>query len=90
MRAYRPAFLSQTGRSADAKLVRLRLDDLRHAMAGLTVISGENGLLVGKLLGHRRHTTTAGYVHLADGHLVEAAEKVGSIIGEAMLVDTKC
>ena len=36
--------------------------------------------LVGKLLGHRRHRTTAGYAHLADDHLVEVAEKVGAII----------
>ncbi len=31
-------------------------------------------LRVGKLLGHRRHRATAGYAHLADAHLVEAAE----------------
>ena len=47
-------------------------------------MSGENLSLVGRLLGHRRHRTTAGYAHLADGHLVEAAERVGRIIAEAM------
>lgn len=41
-------------------------------------------LRVGKLLGRRRHRTTAGYAHLADGHLIETAEHVGSIIAEAM------
>ena len=45
---------------------------------------GENLPSVGKLLGHRRHRTTAGYAHLADEHLVEAAEKVGGVINEAM------
>ena len=40
--------------------------------------------LVDRLLGHSRHRTTAGYAHLADAHLVEAAEKVGSLIAEAM------
>ena len=45
---------------------------------------GENLPLVGQLLGHRRHTTTATYAHLADGHLVEAVEKVGGVIAEAM------
>ena len=45
---------------------------------------GENLPSVGKLLGHRRHRTTAGYAHLADAHLVEAAEKVGTIIVNAM------
>ena len=50
-------------------------------------MAGEGLSLVGRLLGHRRHRrhqTTAGYAHLADAHLVEAAEKVGNIIAEAM------
>ena len=47
-------------------------------------MAGENLPLVGRLLGHRRHETTAGYAYLADRHLVEAAEKVGSIIANAM------
>ena len=68
----------------DAKLGRLRLHDLRHTAASQAVMSGENLPVVGRLLGHRRHRTTAGYAHLADGHLVEAAEKVGSIISEEM------
>lgn len=36
------------------------------------------------LLGHRRHRTAAGYAHLADAHLVEAAERVGLAIARAM------
>ena len=68
----------------DARLGRLRLHDLRHTAASHAVMSGENLPLVGKLLGHRRHRTTAGYAHLADGHLVEATEKVGGIIAAAM------
>ena len=68
----------------DAGLGKLRLHDLRHTMASHAVMSGENLPLVGKLLGHRRHRTTAGYAHLADGHLVEAAEKVGRIIADVM------
>ena len=69
---------------ADAKLGKLRLHDLRHTAASHAVMSGENLPLVGRLLGHRRHRTTAGYAHLADGHLVETAEKVGKIIAQAM------
>ncbi len=69
---------------ADAGVGGLRLHDLRHTAASLAVMSGESLLLVGKLLGHRRPRTTAGYAHLADGHLVEAAEKVGYIIAAAM------
>ena len=69
---------------ADAKLGYLRLHDLRHTAASQAVMSGENLPLVGKLLGHQRHRTTAGYAHLADGHLAEAAETVGALIGQAM------
>ena len=47
-------------------------------------MAGENLALVGRLLGHKRHRTTAGYAHLADAHLVEAAERVGSVIAKAM------
>ena len=61
-----------------------RLQDLRHTAASHAVMSGENLPLVGKLLGHRRHETTAGYAHLADAHLVKTAEKVGGLIAEAM------
>ena len=68
----------------EAKLGRLRLHDLRHTAASQTVMAGENLPLVGKLLGHRRHRTTAGYAHLADTHLVEAAEMVGKMIANAM------
>ena len=45
---------------------------------------GETLPLVGKLLGHRRHRTTAGYAHLADAYLVEAAERIDRVIADAM------
>ena len=69
---------------SDAQIGRLRLHDLRHTAASLAVMSGEALPLVGQILGHRRHRTTAGYAHVADGHLVEAAEKVGGLIARAM------
>ena len=69
---------------ADAKLGKVRLHDLHHTAASHAVMSGENLPLVGKLLGHRRHETTAGYAHLADAHLVKTAEKVGVLIAVAM------
>ncbi len=67
-----------------AKLGKLRLHDLRHTVASQAVMSGENLPLVGKLLGHRRHRTTANYAHLTDKHLVETADQIGSIIVAAM------
>ncbi len=51
----------------DSKLGALRLHYLRHTAASQAVMAGENLPLVGKLLGHRRHRTTAGYAHLGDG-----------------------
>ena len=69
---------------ADAKLGSLRLHDLRHTAASQAVMAGEGLPLVGRLLGHSRHRTTADYAHLVDAHLVEAAEKVGNIIADAM------
>lgn len=55
-----------------------------HSVASQAIVSGENLPLVGALLGHRRWRTTADYVHVADEHLVEAAESVGCAIA-AML-----
>ena len=70
----------------DSKLGALRLHDLRHTAASQAVMAGENLPLVGKLFGHRRHRTTAGYAHL-NGHLIQIAEKVGSIIAGSMALD---
>ena len=47
-------------------------------------MNGVDMVTIAKLLGHTQVQTTAGYAHLADGHLVEAAEKVGALIAEAM------
>ena len=70
--------------AADAGLGRLRLHDLRHTAASQAVLASENLPLVIALLGHRRHRTTAGYAHLADAHLVKAAETVNVAIAAAM------
>ncbi len=61
----------------------LHLHDLRHTAASRPVMSGEGLQFVGRLLGHNRHRTAAGYTHLADAHLVEATEKAGAIIATA-------
>ena len=44
----------------DAKVRRVRLHDFRYSAVSHAVMSGENLPLVGRLLGHRRHQTTAG------------------------------
>ena len=58
--------------------------DLRHTAASQAVMAGEGLALVGRLLGHSRYRTTAGYAHLANSRFVEAAEKVGAVIARAM------
>ncbi len=45
---------------------------------------GENLPIVGKLLGHQCHRTTAGYAHLTDRHVIETAERVGGISSAMM------
>ena len=72
---------------ADAGLGQLRLHDLRHTAASRAVMAGEGLPQVGRILGHRRHRTTASYAHLADAHLVEAAERIGAIVFGMMQFD---
>ena len=50
-------------------------------------MAGENLPLVGKLLGYKRPRITADYAHLADAHLVEAAERIGATIIGMMQLD---
>ena len=57
-----------------------RLHDLRHAHASHAVMNGESLHVAGRLLGHRRATTTSRYVHLDDATLSQAAERVAMAI----------
>ena len=72
---------------ARAGLEDVRIHDARHSYASRALALGESLPMIGRLLGHTRVETTSGYAHLADGHLVEAAEKVGVTIAEAMALD---
>lgn len=56
-----------------------RLHDLRHAHASHAVMNGESLHVTGRLLGHRRASTTNRYVHLDDA-LTQAAERVALAI----------
>ena len=57
-----------------------RLHDLRHAHASHAVMNGESLHVAGRLLGHRRASTTNRYVHLDDATLSQAAERVTETI----------
>ena len=59
----------------------MRLHDLRHAHASLALRRGENVLVIGRLLGHRRAETTLKYTHAADAMMHDAVEKVGAVLG---------
>ncbi len=61
----------------------VRLHDLRHTFASIAVMSGENILTVGRLLGHTDPGTTLKYTHLAHDVVIEAVENVGSVLGGA-------
>ena len=65
----------QAGIVADA-----RLHDLRHFHASHAIMSGESLHVTGRLLGHRRASTTNRYVHLDDTILSQAAERVAMAI----------
>ncbi|MDE0407845.1 MAG: site-specific integrase, partial [Alphaproteobacteria bacterium] len=65
-----------TVRDAAGIVADARLHDLRHAHASHAVMNGESLHVAGRLLGHRRASTTNRYVHLDDATLGEAAERV--------------
>ena len=53
----------------------LRLHDLRHAHASVAAGEGLSLLLIGRLLGHKRASTTERYAHLADNPARDAADR---------------
>lgn len=67
-----------------AKRFNIQDDVIPGLFLRIFPVASERLPLVGKLLGHRRHRATAGYAHLDDGHLIEAADKVGSVIAQLM------
>ena len=67
-------------RDAAGIVADARLQDLRHAHASHAVMSGESLHVTGRLLGHRRSSTTNRYVHLDDATLGQAAERVAVAI----------
>ena len=54
----------------------VRLHDLRHSYASRAIMNGESPHVTGRLLGHRRPSTTNRCAHLDDANLSQAAELV--------------
>jgi integrase len=67
-----------------AKLDDVRLHDLRHSFASVAASSGQTLVVIGKMLGHSKSTTTARYAHLADDPVKAASDAVGRHIAAAM------
>jgi len=63
-----------------AALGKLRIHDLRHTFASHAAMSKETLPMIGRLLGHSNHQSTARYAHLDDEHLLDAAQKVGDAV----------
>ena len=70
----------RTTRDAAGIVADARLHDLRHAHASHAVMNGESLHVAGRLLGHRRVSTTNRYVHLDDATLSQSAERVALAI----------
>ena len=63
-----------------AGITGLRTHDLRHSYAAQLASSGVGLYTIGKLLGHRKPSTTARYSHLTTDALREATERVGAVL----------
>ena len=63
----------------------LRIHDLRHSHAAVAVNGGEGLRVVAGLLGHADIATTFGYAHLAEGSVLDAANRVSR--GLAAMLD---
>ena len=74
-------------RDAAGIVADARLHDLRHAHASHAVMNGESLHVAGRLLGHRRASTTNRYVHLDDATLSQAAERVAVAIRSKLCHD---
>ena len=68
-----------------AGLDDVRIHDVRHSFASRALAVGESLPMIGKLLGHRKVTTTARYAHLAEDSVRESAVRVSSSIAADIL-----
>ena len=72
---------------AQAGLDDLRLHDCRHSYASRALALGESLPTIGKLLGHRKVSTTARYAHLARDSVHESAARIADSLAADILGD---
>lgn len=66
----------------EAGIPDVRIHDLRHTYASIAADMGFSLQAIGKLLGHKKASSTERYAHLSDGPLREATETVSyTIVG---------
>jgi len=68
----------------EAGIEDVRLHDLRHTVASQAVARGVPLPTVARMLGHAQPTMTLRYAHVGDREVEAAAERVGTLIDEAM------
>ncbi len=67
-----------------AGLPGVRIHDLRHTFASHAAMNKETLPMIGRLLGHANHQSTARYAHLDDDHVLDAAQQIGDAIERMM------
>ena len=67
-----------------AGLAGVRIHDRRHSFASHAAAHSETLPMIGKLLGQPDLRTTTRYAHLDDGHVIEAAQRIGDLIEQSM------
>lgn len=70
-----------------AGLQDVRIHDLRHTYASILAGLGEGLPIIGKVLGHSQHSTTARYAHLAADPVKRATERAGEAINAMLAGD---
>ena len=65
-------------------LPNVRIHDLRHIFASHAAMNKETLPMIGRLLGHANHQSTARYAHLDDDHILDAAQQIGDAIERMM------
>jgi len=69
---------------AENPFANLRIHDLRHSFASVAVAAGLGLPIIGKALGHSQTSTTERYAHLAADPVLEAANRIGAVILDAI------
>jgi integrase len=68
----------------EAGLEDVRLHELRHSFASISVGLGGTLPVIGRVLGHSQPGTTARYAYVADKVASELVEAAGALIGQAI------